>query len=84
MEDSNYMAHKLADPRLVGTRRLMIHIPETSLCYLPINQSKENQKIIIPAALIPHVAFKNPSLKAIKEFRYSDTRLPVLLAWCLQ
>ena len=67
----------MLDLRLVGTRRLMIKIPETSSSYLNTSQSK---KVMHPAALTTSSAFKNSSLKAIQEFRSLGHKL-VLLAW---
>ena len=48
------------DPRLVGTRRLMIGIPGIPPCYLTTNQSEESH---VPCSPSPNVAFKNSSTR---------------------
>ena len=58
--------HKHTDPRLVGTSRLMNEITKTSPRYLNAKQSEQSPQA---ATLRPNVSFKNPSLKAIREFR---------------
>ena len=72
------MDHKQVDTRLPGTRRLMIKIPETSPCYLTINQSEESP---YAATLTTNVAFKSPPLKAIWESGSFEHELPVFLDW---
>ena len=57
----------------------MIKIPETSPYYLATNQSEESPQA---ATFTPNVAFKNPSLKVMREFRSLEHGLPVLFAWC--
>ena len=79
VEDGGYMLTTNINPRLVGTRRLIIKIPGISLCCLTTNQSEENH---VP--LSPKVTFKNPSLKAIQELGSFEYELPILLAWYLQ
>lgn len=65
--------HKHSDPRQFGTRRLMILTPD----YITTSQSEEG-----PRNLLPHLVFKNLSLKATGEFRSFEHELPGLLAWC--
>lgn len=57
----------------------MIKIPETSPYYLSTNRSEESPQA---ATFTPNVAFKNPSLKVMREFRSLEHELPVLFAWC--
>ena len=52
----------------------MIKTPITTLYYLTTNQSEESPQA---AALPLSVAFKNPSLKAIREFRSFEHKLSV-------
>ena len=69
----------------IGWNQKLIEIPGlpvistllTPPCYLTINQSK---KSYLPVTLTPNVAFKNPSLKAIRESGSFAHDLPVLLA----
>ena len=72
---------KELDPRLVGTRRLMIKIPETSPCYLTTNQSEESH---VPCNRYPAM----PPVLPLKAFSDSPCwvwvfkhELPILLAW---
>ena len=61
----------------------MIEIPKTLPCYLTVNQSENYaQADHVPCDPLPHTVFKNPSLKALGEFRSFENELPVLLAWC--
>ena len=62
---------KHIDPRPVKTKRWMM--PETST---------ECQPIHVSHGPLPHAAFKNPSLKGIRNLRSFENGLPVLLAWC--
>uniref|UniRef100_A0A8C6BYK0 Uncharacterized protein n=1 Tax=Monodon monoceros TaxID=40151 RepID=A0A8C6BYK0_MONMO len=60
VEDGNYGRN----PRLAGTRRLMIEIPGTPPCYFTNNQSEESHVHCSP----PHRCYlKNPSLKGGRE-----------------
>ena len=56
----------------------MIKIPETSPCYLTINQSEASP---YTATLTANVAFRNPPLKAIWESGSFEHELPVFLDW---
>ena len=61
----------------------MIEIPETLPHYLTVNQAENYaQADHVPYDPLPHTVFKNPSLKALGEFRSFENELPVLLAWC--
>ena len=74
--------HKQVNPGPIRTRRLILEIPETSPCYLTINQSEDcAQADHAPCDSLPHIVFQNPSLKAIGEFDSFKHELPVLLAW---
>ena len=74
--------HKQVDPTPVGTRRLMMLTPEIPPCYLTTNQSDRYPKAdLAPCDPVPHLAFKHPSLKAIREFASFEYELPILLAW---
>ena len=55
----------------------MIRVPETPPCYSPLASQK---KVMPPATLTLKVAFKSPSLKAIREFGSFGPELPIL-AW---
>ena len=60
----------------------MMLTPEISPSDLiPTNQKNVHELIMHPTTLKPNVAFKNPSLKAIREFRSFEHELPILLAW---
>ena len=76
--------HKHLDPRVVGTRRLMIKIPKTSSCYLTTNQSEECLSVDHkPVILTPNAALKKkPSLQSIREFRSFEHELSILLDLC--
>lgn len=56
--------HKHIEPKLVGTRRLMTRIHETSPCFLTTNQSEESPW---SAIFIPKAAFKTISWKPLFE-----------------
>ena len=58
----------------------MIKIPETSPCYLTINQSEASQ---YTATLTANVAFKNPPLRAIRESGSFEHESSIFFAWCL-
>ena len=75
--------HKHVDPRLVGTRTLMIKIPETPPCYLTTNQSEQSPQA---TTRTPSVLFKkkNPSLKAIREFESFEHELSSLFPFVVQ
>ena len=63
--------HKQVDPRLAGVRRLLTEIPKASPTS-PHHQAVRKMSTSWPGTLwtLPLiVAFKNPSLKAIREFR---------------
>ena len=54
----------------------------TSLCYLVLNQSENCAGANhAPCNSLPNLAFKNPSLKAIKEFGSFEHLLALLLEW---
>lgn len=65
------------ESRLLGTRRMMIKIPETSLYYITINQSEQSRGA---DTCTPNFVFKNPYLKTIGEFGSFEYELPILLA----
>ena len=67
------MLSKSEDPRLAGTRRLVLKIPVTSP---PTNQKLQPSPQMLP--------LKTPSLKAIREFGSFECELPILLTWFLQ
>ena len=75
--------HKHVDPRLVGTRRLMMLTSNITPSDLTTTNSKDVYKLIMhPTNFKPNnVAFTNPSLKAIRGFRSFEHALPILLAW---
>ena len=54
-------------------------IPKALPCYLTTDQSEESSQA---ATLTPNAAFKNPSLKAMREFRSFEYKMLILLAWC--
>ena len=61
--------HQCVGSRPVGTR-LIIEVSETLPCYFTISQSEGcSQADFTLYNLTPKVAFENPSLKAIWEFR---------------
>ena len=71
-----------ADPRPVGTRKLILEILETSPCYLTTTQSEEGpQAGHAPHDPLPHTVFKNLCLKATGEFGCYEHELSILLAW---
>ena len=66
----------------VGTRRLMINIPETSPCDLTTSQKNVPELVPHPETLTPVVALKT-SLKVLGVFKSFQHQLLVLLAWRL-
>lgn len=64
-------------PKLAGTGKLMTEVPGTLSCYLTTSRSKESH---VPCSPPPIFAFKNSSLKPIREFRILSM-VPILLAW---
>ena len=62
----------------------MIEILKTSPCYLTTNQRIIRELVTHPVTHTPHLAFRNPSLKAIGEFGSFERELPVLLLGALQ
>ena len=82
MEDCDYTLTTSTGPRLVGTRRLMMELPETSPCYFTSKQSEEDPQ----ANQAPYKLFPTLPLKAFtkREFRSSEHELSFLLAWHLQ
>lgn len=69
--------HKHMDPRLVGTRKLMIEIPGIPPSYLTTNQSEEGHT---PCSTSPKFALKHSTLKPMGEFGPFEHELPILLA----
>ena len=67
------------EPRLAGTRMLMIKIPETSPCHLPRTNQK---KVRHPSALPSKAAFKSLLLKTVRESGPFEHELPILPARC--
>ena len=67
------------EPRLAGTRMLMIKIPETSPCHLPQTNQK---KVRHPSALPSKATFKSLLLKTVRESGPFEHELPVLPAMC--
>ena len=58
-------------------QRLMIKTSETSPHYLMTNQSEDSPT---PASFTPDFAYKNSSIKAMREFESLQHELPVLPA----
>lgn len=54
-----HVDHKSIDPRLVGTRRLMIKIPETPHCHLPPTK----KEVMPPTTLIPPKSYTSAGLE---------------------
>ncbi|KAJ8785237.1 hypothetical protein J1605_007456 [Eschrichtius robustus] len=80
VDDGHYMlTTSKVDPILVGTRslRFLKHQPVTSP---PTNQKKVHELITHPTTLSSKTVFKNPCLKAIREFGSFEHELPILLA----
>ena len=65
---------QVEDGNLRLSTRFLEHFPVTSP---PTNQ----RKVMHPAALPQNFAYKNSSLKTIREFRLFEHKLPILLAW---
>ena len=60
---------------------LMMLIPQMPSSNLTTNQTEEcPQADQTPCAPLPHFAFKNRSLKTMREFRSLEHELPILLA----
>lgn len=68
--------HKYMDPKLAGTGKLMTEVPGTLSCYLTTSRSKESH---VPCSPPPIFAFKNSSLKPIREFRILSMNCPYSL-----
>lgn len=66
----------------VGTRRLMINIPEISPCDLTISQKNVPELVPHPETLTPVAALKT-SLEVLRVFKSFQHQLLVLLAWRL-
>ena len=63
----------------VGTRRLMIKVPERVPYYLTTNQSEGRRA---PCSTHPKHCLKNPSLKSIREFRANQHKVPCKQTLC--
>ena len=56
-------------------------IPETQPCYLTNQSEGCTGADHVPCDPLSHLAFKNPSLKAIWEYRSFEHKLSLLLTW---
>ena len=65
-------------PRPVRNRGLMIEIHIGPSCYFTTNQLEQSH---VSCSLSPQVAFKNSSLKSIREFKSLECKPPLLPTW---